>query len=346
MPGLLDALQGMGSNPLIGMGAGLLGASGYSPYPVSMGQAMGQGLLGMQRASQMGERQGLERDKLGMQREEQKRKAEAAKQAAAAAAAKRTATIQAMIARGMPQAQAEMLATAGAAGDYLKPPPAPAQPPSSVQEALWLQSATPEQRAAFEAAQAAGASRTTIQNMPSPGFRSTPGGGTAIVTPLQGGGADVREIIPGVPEGERVRQRSTAEQEEAMRGGVGLIQNYMRSAGDYQSQPNPLSITRDDAKQARKALVTWVASNVLGEPGREPTPDLYTQAEDMVPDFAGWWDAPRFSERMAALNRTIAARFGGQAGSPAPPVAGQTMVPLGPSEVLTRDQVLDKYGVR
>lgn len=64
---------------------------------------------------------------------------------------------------------------------------------------------------------------------------------------------------------------------------------------------------REALNQQRQALVAWVAKNILGTPGAEPSPALYEQAEGLVPDYSGPYDRAVFTERMNTLRRMMTA---------------------------------------
>ena len=103
-----------------------------------------------------------------------------------------------------------------------------------------------------------------------------------------------------------------AKDEQAAAKGGNLFDNYTTAAGAYQSGVMPAGEAREQAKVARRALVTWYAKNVLGTPGAEPSPALYDKAEEIIPDFAGPWDTAMFSARMEEIKQTIGASLGGK----------------------------------
>lgn len=79
MPGATpEQNQFMMQQGLLGLGSGLLSASGWSATPVSMGQALGQGLLGMQQGTSGAMEQMMKREQFGMLRAQQEAKAQAA----------------------------------------------------------------------------------------------------------------------------------------------------------------------------------------------------------------------------------------------------------------------------
>ena len=105
-----------------------------------------------------------------------------------------------------------------------------------------------------------------------------------------------------------------AKDEQAAAKGGNLFDNYTTAAGAYQSGTLPAGKAREQAKVARRALVTWYAKNVLGTPGAEPSPSLYDKAEEIIPDFAGPWDTAMFGARMDEIKQTIGASLGEKKG--------------------------------
>jgi len=156
MPGLLD---GIASNPLIGMGMGLLGQSGYSAMPVSMGQALGAGFQGAQRAGLLGQQQALATQAMAMrkaQQEKMRREAEAAERQAEMAARQSSAATnaaallppehqelyRALVESGQVDKATELLAQVAG-------PQAPPSVPAAIQTFRHVSEMTPEEQAAY-----------------------------------------------------------------------------------------------------------------------------------------------------------------------------------------------------
>lgn len=129
---------------------------------------------------------------------------------------------------------------------------------------------------------------------------------------------------------EQARMTATGTQEAkdtaAAEKGVNLFQNYKDAFANYQGGWSPAGSAREQAKISRDALVKWYAKNVLGTPGAEPSPSLYDKAEEIIPDFAGPWDAAMFDARMAEIESSINASLGGQPKRQSGGMDGATLV--------------------
>ncbi len=123
-------------------------------------------------------------------------------------------------------------------------------------------------------------------------------------------------------ETQRVKATETAKAEvkaeEARKAFEPLAQEYQKAFREYHEQGDPglISGERDRANRARNALVAWVAKNVLGTPGAEPSPRLYEDAEKLVPDFAGAIDSARFPAAMAQLRAIALSKLGKSVAQP------------------------------
>lgn len=97
--------------------------------------------------------------------------------------------------------------------------------------------------------------------------------------------------------------RANARREAAAKQGSDLIDGYV--AEFEKSKPVggiiPPGGRREALSQRRQGVVAWVAKNVLGTPGAEPSPALYDRAEEMVPDFSGAFDRANFTGKIKAL---------------------------------------------
>lgn len=335
MPQMADnwLMRGM-NNPLTHMGMGLLAASAprmsYTPEGATTNYGAGllggmqsyqnyqQGLLGQQfRQAQIqaaNERLAMERERMEMERAQAEQEAQIRRDRAEAG----------MRMGGLisdPGQRALYSDALAATGDPMKAwglaNPAEKELPSDVREALWYQSASPEQRRAYMESKIAGRPVTNIINTPPPTYRGTPGGGTAVLRPDTNAPAGVRvdEVIPGVPERDPAETAAATKEaqmrvvkSDAYKSGVSLIDAYAR-AGDAATRTSGLlgiAMPGDkniQAEQARGALVTWWAKNVLGTPGAEPSPALYKQAEDQIPDFSGPWDSRRLPAAVDGLKQ-------------------------------------------
>lgn len=330
MPGLLDALQGMGSNPLIGMGAGLLGASGYSPYPVSMGQAMGQGLLGMQRASQVGTQQQMAREKMDMMRQERERKATAAAQAIKDRQRQQAAMVDAMIARGMDPSQASNLAQAGVGAQYLGPPSTP--DPTSLErnlQAAGLQPGTPE----YSQAMMSVLRKPTVAMMSeakpvgtgAPDWRMPDGGqpnpGMSVRDVIAAGGQPVSK---GEQAAESASLKLERQQQDSQRKLTEAIAKYDQAYETWRANPTPVNKRRVDEESAAVALKRQDLLNL----GRELSGPMQRQLQPpgvmgrMAEEVGGQMVRGLLGPTPAAVNPA----------APAAPLRGETPKPSGLSE--------------
>lgn len=101
--------------------------------------------------------------------------------------------------------------------------------------------------------------------------------------------------------------RSSAENSAALSKGENLMANYREAAKNYADGWSPYGQNDARASVARDIFVKWVAKNVLGKPGAEPSPALYQQAEAVVPDYGGPFDRYVFEAKMAEAERSIKA---------------------------------------
>lgn len=101
--------------------------------------------------------------------------------------------------------------------------------------------------------------------------------------------------------------RSSAENSAALAKGESLMANYREAAKNYADGWSPYGQNDARAGVARDIFVKWVAKNVLGQPGAEPSPALYKQAEALVPDYGGPFDRYVFEAKMAEAERSIKA---------------------------------------
>lgn len=190
MPGLLDALQGLGTNPLFALGTGLLSQSGYSTTPVTVGQALGQGFQNVQQAGLLASQNRLRQ----AQMTEMQRRAEAEQAAQEQAQAQQEAQVQALMQGGMPESRARTLVTAGMGERFIQPPPGPPEPTTLARnlEAAGLAPGSPE----FQSAMMAAVTKPLVQ-MPSPGFEPQTAEGKALM--------DLQELQQLPPSEERDR---------------------------------------------------------------------------------------------------------------------------------------------
>ncbi len=142
-----------------------------------------------------------------------------------------------------------------------------------------------------------------------------------------------------ISEQEKARISADAKAQQAYDAGSNLVADYMDKAQSFQGGMTrgagpKWGVSADSAESARDTLVAWYATNVLGTPGTEPSPGLYARAETAVPDFAGWYDAPRFNKRMEDFMRTVTARLAAKASGSGD--SDPTRVPLPDSETIPR----------
>lgn len=104
---------------------------------------------------------------------------------------------------------------------------------------------------------------------------------------------------------------------QALEEGESLITDYLTRGGEFSGTTVPAALQSpagaQNAQASRNSLVAWVAKNVLGTPGAEPSPALYDRAEEIVPDFSGPYDSRMFDQRMQALREMMRTKFGGEA---------------------------------
>lgn len=268
---------GYGMNPLMALGSGLLSQGGYTTMPVSTGQGLAAGFENMQR-------QGLLSAQ--MQRQEQEdayrqqildmKRAEAERQAAA----QRTQGegMAGLLAQVPPEHRATVAAIAavdpkrGAEVAQGLLMPEPEKLPTSVQEALWLESAPPDQRAAYMAMKQAGASRTNVNvNTGSQGGLSwrplteeervrlgySPEEASNIGVDDKG----VPRELPRSPEGD-IRAKTI----EFRRSASTALDAYETAVSAYRSNPTLNNKIAADTAQAQLAIAVAQARNPQGEP--------------------------------------------------------------------------------
>ena len=323
------------TNPWFTAGMGLLANSGPSLTPVNPWRGIGQDLMAANEAKAMEAQQAYEQHRMAV--EQQKLEQEQQRQAQMHSIIQGLPPDQQQLAMADPNAffeariKQQFAAPADAnlpAGWQMGPngqammipgyqPDTPADP-TSIREFERAQ-----QDPAFadyqQRMKAAGAMKIEM----GAGDRASPSDVANMIYP------DSSPVLPGTPwpeiiakggrtlTGEEKAARTAtgtqgAKDEQAAAKGGNLFDNYTTAAGAYQSGVMPAGEAREQAKVARRALVTWYAKNVLGTPGAEPSPSLYDKAEEIIPDFAGPWDTAMFSARMEEIKQTIGASLGGK----------------------------------
>lgn len=336
-------MKGLLYNPMFNASMGLLAAGGPSKFPVGIGQALQQGLLGAQRADMTGRKLGALEQEQALKQQQMQMEAEAMRQAQMQQQQQQAAMEQ--ISANLPP-EARGLLAAGVplkevATSYGLLPTAPT-PTSGMQEyeqarAQGFQGTFLDYKRAL--AEAGRSSTVVNNNMPGSGLetrRLTSEEAAALnLTPEQAAGLVVEgdKVKPApmsLPEAEAAKTEASVQ--ASFRGFENLFNEYDMTAKTYQQDALALPGSGEYARAqaARSALVAWVAKNVLGTPGAEPSPALYEQAEKIVPDFAGPFDRSNFEENMKQVRRQARAKLDTARTTPLPdgaPIQGAAIPP-------------------
>ena len=322
-------MNGLLGNPAVHLGSGLLSASGPSFRPLSPAQGLSTGLLSLAQGQQQQRQNQIQNMKLRMVLEDRQREAEAARKK------------EAFMATLNPQQR--MLLQAGVSPDKVLMPPQGPDPTTAQREydqarAQGFQGTFLDyQKALAEAKRPVTNVTTNVAGAPSSTVRALTPDEAGLLPP----GADPDNYLMDLKDGRPIPKKLAQEESEelkterSLRSFKPLIEAY-RTAATKAATGGILGISagpdRSNAQAARQALVAWVAKNVLGTPGAEPTPRLYEQAEQMVPDFSGPYDAAVLDRKLNQLEILAAAPRG-----ESPAAAG---APASPS----REALLKKYG--
>ena len=108
---------------------------------------------------------------------------------------------------------------------------------------------------------------------------------------------------------EKIQEEAFAKREAGQIQGVDLVQQFEDS---FNEAPTIVGVVPPGAERAvlaqqREALVAWVAKNILGTPGTEPSPKLNEIADKIVPDFSGAFDRSNFDEQIESLKQLMKA---------------------------------------
>lgn len=306
---------GLAFNPLLSMGAGLLASSGPSFEPVGVGQGLSRGLLLMQDAARQQQRAADRRERMDIlgRREVREQERFDFLQRQAEEEAARRAQVEAQRQEAMkgllgmlPEEQrakaAAVMAADPSAG--LKHAtgllfPEPAEAPALVQQ--------------YEYAKAQGypgsfmeyqlglkkAGATVINTATSPSVRALTGDEASELGIPDPTGLliDSKGEVKAAPES---KTAGLADLETTL--------NQLRALGAR--SPLPFTTERAEFDTLRKIAVAQVAKNLLGTPGAEPSPSLYQQAEELVPDVGLFTRDSVVDARMKTLLKRLEEKRG------------------------------------